>query len=367
MRKLVNQILTSLLGWKVISRRAFLLLLALGIISLLTAMGLAQSQYFNPSALSQEDFIFEQDPLPGGQEFAWQRLNAYSGSGFTLFPDLAEICNLFENSCRQKAESAVLPIEFNELIKFCNPEFVKFRIYRIQPHDNFWAVARKNGYTIDTIVGCNPQMAQVICYVNQKVLLPSCGGSLHQVQPGETLNQIALDYQADSKLIQQANEIREKWGLLPGMWIFIPGAKPVFLNTAIRTQYSKRALFRSPLSGRYTSFVGLRIHPVLGFSKFHNGVDIACKNRSWVGAAASGSVIYAGWGGAIGKYIKIDHHNGFQTVYGHLDAIFVRPGQTIKGGQLIGRSGSTGRVTGPHLHFAILENGRIRDPMDFLW
>jgi murein DD-endopeptidase MepM/ murein hydrolase activator NlpD len=89
--------------------------------------------------------------------------------------------------------------------------------------------------------------------------------------------------------------------------------------------------------------------------------------RSWVGAAAAGTVIESGLGGAIGKYIKIDHHNGYQTLYGHLSEIYVRPGKNVKSGQLIARSGSTGRSTGPHLHFTIWEHGQVKDPMDFLW
>jgi len=78
-------------------------------------------------------------------------------------------------------------------------------------------------------------------------------------------------------------------------------------------------------------------------------------------------VVSAGWGGAVGKYIKIDHHNGFMTLYGHLDAIYVRSGQRVNSGQLIARSGNTGRVTGPHLHFTIWKNGRVVNPMDYLW
>lgn len=193
------------------------------------------------------------------------------------------------------------------------------------------------------------------------------GGSLHCVQTDESLGKIALLYSVDSDVILKANVIDSKWGIIPGMWLFIPGAKPRCLTDGIRKEYARRALLRSPLNGRYTSFVGNRIHPVLGFSKYHNGVDIACRQGTWVGAAASGTVEVAGWGGAVGQYIKIDHHNGYKTMYGHLSKIHVRQGQTVRGGQLIARSGSTGRSTGPHLHFTIWENGGVKNPMDYLW
>jgi len=187
------------------------------------------------------------------------------------------------------------------------------------------------------------------------------------VQPEETLDTIALMYAVDPEEILQANRIHRKWGVIPGMYLFMPGAKPRHLTESMHREYSRRSLFRSPLSGRYSSFFGKRIHPILGFSKNHNGVDIAAKHGAWVGAAASGTVIYAGWGGAIGQYIKIDHHNGYQTVYGHLSKIRVRQGQKVRGGQLIGNVGSTGRSTGPHLHFTIYDRGQVRNPMSYLW
>jgi len=193
------------------------------------------------------------------------------------------------------------------------------------------------------------------------------GGSLHLVRTHESVESIALDYMIKPEKILQANKINNYWQIMPGMWLFVPGAKPLYLNSKMHKLYRRRALFRSPLCGRYTSFVGMRKHPVLGFSKFHNGVDIACPYNTWVGAAASGTVIAAGQGKAIGKYIKINHHNGYKTLYGHLNKIYVRRGQKVKCGQLIAKSGATGRVTGPHLHFTIWERGRVVDPMDYLW
>lgn len=298
--------------------------------------------------------------------FLPERLNAYSGGGFDLFPDLIGLLELLEAKLAAAPANSLAAV-IQGYTRFTNPEFVTFQIYTIKPRDNFWALAKRRGYTIDTIVGCNPQLEKVICYQGQKILLPSRGGSLYRTQPDETLEEIALLFAVDPKAILAANFIDDRWGIVPNMWLFIPGAKPRCLSENMRREYRRRCLFRSPLTGRYTSFVGKRIHPVLGFSKFHNGVDIACRPGTWVGAAASGTVEVAGWGGAIGNYIKIDHHNGYKTMYGHLSQIHVRPGQRVRGGQLIARSGSTGRSTGPHLHFTIWENGVVRNPMDYLW
>jgi LysM repeat protein len=298
--------------------------------------------------------------------FPEDRFRAYAGSNFDFRPHLSDFLNTLEQQALPENGGASARV-IADLTRFINRDFVHFDEYPIRQRQNYWVIAKERGYTIDTIVGCNPQLEKIVCQVGQKILLPNRGGILHQVKAGESVYQIALDYRVPADGILQANRVDADWGLVPGMWLFIPGAKPLYLSQGMHKQYSKRALFRSPLSGRYTSFVGSRIHPILGFSKYHNGVDIACKFRSWVGAAAPGVVVTAGWGGAIGQYIKIDHQNGYLTMYGHLDAIYVHAGQRVKGGQLIARSGSTGRSTGPHLHFTIWENGVVKNPMDFLW
>jgi len=334
--------------------------------TLATALVLAQTG-FSPlkSVLSPvADHFFEQ---PSADGFAAERLNAYSGHGFDLRPDLMEFLNSFGEKLNSAESAAALTEIEQQLSAFTDPEIVTFSEYTIRRGDNYWKLAKDCGFTIDTIVGCNPHLEKIVCYVGQKILLPSRGGCLHRVRPGEDLTTIALDYRVDRAAIEKTNRLSREWGILPGMWLFIPGAKPLYLSQGMHKQYSRRALFRSPLTGRYSSFFGRRIHPVLGFSKFHTGIDIACKHGSWVGAAAPGTVIAAGWGGAIGKYIKIDHHNGYQTIYGHLSQIYVRQGQQVSGGKLIARSGSTGRSTGPHLHFTIYDHGAAKNPMEYLW
>lgn len=351
--------------WRMFSRRGGILVVLLGATLLAYALGNAVLPASVPAPAQPGGFARD---VARVSHFPAERLETFSGWGFGLFPDLTLLLNLWEAEIAQKdPPPAPAEDEKSQWLRFVNPEYVSFSAYRLKTRDNLWKIAKEHGYTIDTIVGCNPGLRGVVCRVGQEILLPSRGGCLHSVQGDETLDSIALDYAVAPEEIRAANFLDSTWLPLPGMWLFIPGAKPRYLSDSMRGQYSKRALFQSPLSGRYTSFVGMRIHPVLGFSKYHNGVDISCKLGTWVGACASGVVIAAGWGGAVGKYIKIDHQNGYQTVYGHLNQIFVHTGQNVKRGQLIGRSGATGRVTGPHLHFTIYENGRVVDPMDYLW
>jgi septal ring factor EnvC (AmiA/AmiB activator) len=118
-----------------------------------------------------------------------------------------------------------------------------------------------------------------------------------------------------------------------------------------------------PLRGPITSRFGFRRHPIFRLRQFHQGVDISASMGSPVHAAFGGMVLYAGWFGGYGKLIVIDHGDGFSTLYGHLSAIDVAPGQQVTRGQIVARVGSTGYSTGPHLHFEIRQRGKPINPL----
>ena len=119
----------------------------------------------------------------------------------------------------------------------------------------------------------------------------------------------------------------------------------------------------SPLSGaRLTSGFGSRYHPTLGGTRFHAGVDLAAPTGTPVTATASGRVSRAGWAGGYGILVSINHGGSIETRYAHLSAIAVRPGDSVKAGQVIGYVGSTGRSTGPHLHYETRHSGRPTNP-----
>lgn len=101
----------------------------------------------------------------------------------------------------------------------------------------------------------------------------------------------------------------------------------------------------------------MRFHPILKKTKLHTGVDFACPSGTSVKAAASGTVIMAGWMGAYGNAVVIDHGGGVSTLYGHNSRVACRAGQEVKQGQVIAYSGSTGWSTGPHCHFEVRRNG----------
>jgi LysM repeat protein len=245
---------------------------------------------------------------------------------------------------------------------------VGFSIKKVKMHENLWKIARKRGYTVHTILGCNPQMETYDIKVNQRLLLPSKAGILHPIQKGDSWKTIAIRYDVEAGELRKFNGNVKK--LVNGEFVFVPDAMPDMdlMNEKLRGKYELRALFVSPLGGRLSSPFGHRIHPITGKPSFHGGIDIAVREGTWVGAAADGVVTFAGDNaGHYGKAVFIRHQNGYETQYGHLSKIFVHIGQRVKAYKLIARSGSTGRSTGPHLHFTIKHNGAFIDPLKFLW
>ena len=117
---------------------------------------------------------------------------------------------------------------------------------------------------------------------------------------------------------------------------------------------------------KLTSPYGYRIHPTTGQYKFHNGVDLANDQGTPIYAARSGRVTVATYGGTYGNYVTINHGDGYSSLYAHMTRYVVHKGDTVKKGQLIGYMGSTGRSTGPHLHFSIFYNGSSVNPMNYI-
>jgi len=129
---------------------------------------------------------------------------------------------------------------------------------------------------------------------------------------------------------------------------------------------ARKALMRTPIDGaRLSSGFGKRMHPILGYTKMHRGVDFAAPPGTPIYAAGSGTVAQAGPNGAYGNYLRIRHNGEYSTAYAHLRAFArgIHAGKRVGQGQIVGYVGTTGRSTGPHLHYEILVGGQQTNPM----
>jgi len=129
-------------------------------------------------------------------------------------------------------------------------------------------------------------------------------------------------------------------------------------------QSARKALMRTPIDGaRLSSGFGKRKHPVLGYTKMHKGLDFAAPRGTPIYAAGDGTIEYAGRNGGYGNYVRIRHNAEYSTAYAHMKKINTKKGRRVKQGQVIGYVGTTGRSTGPHLHYEILVNKRQVNPL----
>lgn len=246
--------------------------------------------------------------------------------------------------------------------------------YRVQDGDTVSSIAQKFGVSIDTILWENNLKSVEAIKSKQILKILPVTGVRHQVKRGETIYSIAKDYGVDAQVIIDypfnsfSND--ETFVLTAGQDLIIPdGIEPNQLVTGVR----EIARTVAPIPGVVGE--GNFIWPTNGiitqkFSWYHPAVDIANHDNPPIVAAATGTVIIAGWNaGGYGNYVVIDHGNGYQTLYGHLlnGSILVKAGDKVKQGQRIGTMGSTGRSTGTHCHFEIkTAGGGHIDPLKML-
>jgi murein DD-endopeptidase MepM/ murein hydrolase activator NlpD len=214
--------------------------------------------------------------------------------------------------------------------------------------------------------------------------------SSHVIRHGETLSEIAASYGISLDVLRRANRLPSTSYVVVGETLRIPPRKGPQDIAALHQTFksSDRSLFLGmqrhlerrthapvvarhrliwPVEGLLTSPFGERDHVMGGGgTQFHAGIDLSVPTGTPVQAAQEGVVVFAGYNGAYGKAVKVDHPNGFSTLYAHNSRILVHVGQTVKPGQVICLSGSTGRSTGPHLHFEVHKDGWPVDPLHYL-
>ncbi len=146
----------------------------------------------------------------------------------------------------------------------------------------------------------------------------------------------------------QFSRIKEKMDLNEELFKCIPAIKPTHGNYSING-------------------FGMRVHPILGIKKFHNGLDINNNYGTPVYAPGNGKVISLERRSGFGLVIEIDHGFGYKTIFAHLSSAFVKQGQSVKRGDIIAKSGNSGLSSGPHLHYEVHHNGQSLNPVDFFF
>ncbi len=245
---------------------------------------------------------------------------------------------------------------------------LKVSRHQVRIGENYWSIARDYKVNVRTLLGANPDMP-FTASVDQTLLVPSKDGVLHPVDAGENFRFVAELYGVDEDVLKKANPVSWWKPLRTGDVLFVPEAKPLRMSDQWKDYFSKRGMFGVPFSewGKgWTSRYGLRSDPITGEQRMHRGMDFKAKYGAEVFASAGGRVTFSGVSGGYGNLIILAHGNGYTSYYGHLSRIEVKVGQKVRRGQRIGRVGTSGRVTGPHLHFEIRKNGRTVDPLPLI-
>ena len=220
--------------------------------------------------------------------------------------------------------------------------------------------------------------------------LPGCAGRrpggpgvIHHVERGENLYRIGLRYGVPAKEIARANGIRDVTGLRVGQRLYIPGARTRLRANAGEGQVPRsrggstaspearrkaKALARNQTSLQFAWPVRGRLSSRFGSRKGrpHEGIDIAARRGTPIFAAESGRVIFSGRMRGYGKVVIVKHAGRYRTVYAHASRLVVRKGEFVERGQKVAEVGSTGRSTGPHLHFEIRRSETPQNPMSYL-
>ncbi|HOX30964.1 MAG TPA: M23 family metallopeptidase [Spirochaetales bacterium] len=241
------------------------------------------------------------------------------------------------------------------------PATLEIQGYTVRSGDSLASIAKRFRLSIDSIVSLNGIKSAKGIKAGASLRIPNMDGLVYRVRPGDNLAAIAKAYRTDMTKLADANDLGSSV-LIPGQSIFIPGAK-------LPPQELRRVLGELvawPLRGAISSYFGYRPSPFTGVRQFHAGIDIVASTGVSIRAAMDGKVADAGYNAIFGNYVILSHEGGLQTLYGHMSAISVKVGQKAGQGAVIGRVGSTGYSTGPHLHFGLFKGGAAVNPLKYL-
>ncbi len=278
-------------------------------------------------------------------------------------------------------------------------EPIKIKSYMIAKGDSLWSIANSQNIEVDTLIGSNNFKSSSRLRPGATLRIPNQDGIFYVMKKGDTIEAVAKRYGVSKTKMRQVNINVDTANLKTGDEIFLPGAKPDGLmehkddvkiaeikkaDKSSKTKAAKndksvksvkipkgevavaKGAFRWPIMGRINSPFGWRYHPITKRRDFHTGIDIKANRNDPIKAAAPGRVVYSGWMGGYGKVLVIEHLNGQSSLYAHCSSLLVGKGENVSSGKLIAKIGTTGRSTGPHLHFEIRNGNSPVNPIKYL-
>lgn len=259
---------------------------------------------------------------------------------------------------------------------------VQVKKYTVAKGDTLWSIASAENLEIDTLYGSNNLKNPDMLRPGLVLRIPDQDGMFYVVCGGDTIDTIAKRYGITADMIRQANAPEVTRTLAKGAEIFLPGARPEAVQdaapkktaatgsssrtTTVASTSGASRSYKWPVIGKINSPFGWRRHPVTRRRDFHTGVDIKAPRGRSIKAAKGGRVEYSGWMGGYGRVVVIKHNDGNSTLYAHCNALSVRKGQTVAQGQQVGTVGTSGRTTGPHLHFEVRQGKGPVNPLKLL-
>lgn len=247
------------------------------------------------------------------------------------------------------------------------PTRTKTETHTVADGETVSSIADTFGLSIDTLLQTNKLTVRSYIRPGDKLTILPQDGVLHAVKKNDTVDKLAGYYKANAHDILVWNNLGAEAGLEIGASLFVPGGKlPV-----PPTRRSPGTIFARPAGVpappgffKFWPTAARRITQYFGWR--HTGLDIAGPTGTAIYAAEDGIVEYAGWTRGYGQNVVINHGNGFKTRYAHNSKNFVIKGAQVKKGESVAAMGSTGRSTGPHVHFEIIAGGRFRNPLEYI-
>jgi murein DD-endopeptidase MepM/ murein hydrolase activator NlpD len=245
--------------------------------------------------------------------------------------------------------------------------------YTIQSGDTIGTIARQFGLKATTLLWANNLTERSLLKIGQVLNIPPANGVIYATKKGDTLAAIAKRYKVAVEQLEEFNRLGDG-ALKVGINVFIPGAQPLAVPQPARATTPTRLPGQTSIAGipaaaptsntrlqwpttsrRMTQYYHYR----------HSAIDVGNKKGEPIYAAEAGVVLRAQWNTGYGYNVVLDHGGGLRTLYGHSSQLLVRPGQKVTRGQVIALIGSTGRSTGPHLHFEVMVGGVKQNPLSY--